>query len=182
MKPTVYTIGHSNRTLADFLRLLKAHGVEQVLDVRAIPQSRHNPQFARLELARALRARSIGYRWVPKLGGRRHATIDSPNSGWRNAAFRNYADYAMTPPFRAGLADLLALARTQRCAIMCAEAVPWRCHRQLIADALVARGEELGHILGAARVEPHRLSPHAQVLAGGRLRYPAGPPDQIALY
>jgi uncharacterized protein (DUF488 family) len=124
MKPTVYTIGHSNRTLADFLRLLKAHGVEQVLDVRAIPQSRHNQQFARLDLARALRARSSGYRWVPKLGGRRHATKDSPNSGWRNAAFRSDADYMATASFAQGLNIAEDVAASKPTALMCAEAVP----------------------------------------------------------
>jgi uncharacterized protein (DUF488 family) len=171
MKPTVYTIGHSNRTLADFLRLLKAHGVEQVLDVRAIPQSRHNQQFARLDLARALRARSSGYRWVPKLGGRRHATKDSPNSGWRNAAFRSDADYMATASFAQGLNIAEDVAASKPTALMCAEAVPWRCHRSLIADALTKKKWIVRHITGLGATRIHRPTPFLRVRRG-MLLYP----------
>jgi uncharacterized protein (DUF488 family) len=153
----------------------------QVVDVRRYPASRRYPHFARDALAAALSAAGITYHHEADLGGRRTARRDSANTAWRSAAFRAYADYMETPEFEGALARLRELAQARPTAILCAEAVPWRCHRQLIADALAARGEEVGHILGAARVEPHCLSPHAQVLAGGRLRYPAGPPDQIAL-
>jgi uncharacterized protein (DUF488 family) len=177
----IYTIGHSTRELAEFLGLLAAHRVTQVVDVRRYPASRRHPQFAREALATALEQTGVRYQHEPDLGGRRTARRDSANTAWRSAAFRGYADYMETPEFEGALARLRELAQARPTAILCAEAVPWRCHRQLIADALAARGEEVGHILGAARVEPHCLSPHAQVLAGGRLRYPAGPPDQIAL-
>jgi len=177
----IYTIGHSTRELGEFLGMLAAHRVTQVVDVRRYPASRRHPQFARDALATALGEISVGYGHEPDLGGRRSARRDSVNTAWRSAAFRGYADYMETPAFEDALARLRELARTGPTAILCAEAVPWRCHRQLIADALVARGEEVGHILGATRVEPHHLSTHAEVLPGGRLRYRAGPPDQIAL-
>ena len=177
----IYTIGHSTRELGEFLGLLTAHAVTQVVDVRRYPASRRYPQFARDALATALGEIGVGYRHEPDLGGRRAARRDSVNTAWRSAGFRGYADYMETPEFEAALARLRDLARAGATAILCAEAVPWRCHRQLIADALVARGEAVGHILGASRVDPHHLSGHAQVLPGGRLRYPAGPTDQIAL-
>jgi uncharacterized protein (DUF488 family) len=177
----IYTIGHSTRELAEFLALLAAHRVTQVVDVRRYPASRRHPQFARDALAMVLDETGIRYHHEPALGGRRAARRDSANTAWRSAGFRGYADYMETPDFEAAVARLRDLARARPTAILCAEAVPWRCHRQLIADALVARGEEVSHILGAARAEPHRLSAHAQALPGGRLRYPAGPPDQIAL-
>ncbi len=177
----IYTIGHSTRELAELLGLLAAHRVTQVVDVRRYPASRRHPQFARDALAAALDETGIRYHHEPDLGGRRAARRDSANTAWRSAGFRGYADYMETPEFADALARLRDLARVGATAILCAEAVPWRCHRQLIADALVARGEDVVHIFGATRVDPHHLSPHAQVLSGGRLRYPAGPPDQIAL-
>ena len=177
----IYTIGHSTRELGEFLGLLAAHRVTQVVDVRRYPASRRYPQFARDALATALEDTGIRYHHEADLGGRRAARRDSDNTAWRSAGFRGYADYMATPEFEAALARLRELARAQPTAILCAEAVPWRCHRQLIADALVARGEDVSHILGATRADPHRLSAHAQVLPEGRLRYPAGPPDQIAL-
>ena len=177
----IYTIGHSTRELGEFLGLLDAHGVTQVVDVRRYPASRRHPQFAREAFTTALHEIGVAYHHEPELGGRRAARRDSANTAWRSAGFRGYADYMETPDFAAALARLRDLARARPTAILCAEAVPWRCHRQLIADALVARGEDVSHILSATRADPHRLSAHAQVLAGGRLRYPAGPPDQIAL-
>jgi len=177
----IYTIGHSTRGLPEFLGLLTAHLITQVVDVRRYPASRRHPQFARDALAAALEETGIGYQHEADLGGRRSTRRDSVNTAWRSAAFRGYADYMETPAFEDALARLWELARARPTAILCAEVVPWRCHRQLIADALVARGEEVGHILGATRVEPHHLSTHAEVLPGGGLRYPAGPPDQIAL-
>ena len=177
----IYTIGHSTRELGEFLGLLAAHRVMQVVDVRRYPASRRHPQFARDALAAALQESGVGYHHEPALGGRRAARRDSANTAWRSAGFRGYADYMETPAFEDALARLRELARARPTAILCAEAVPWRCHRQLIADALVARGEEVGHILDVTRVDPHRLSAHAQMLPGGRLRYPAGPPDQIVV-
>ena len=177
----IYTIGHSTRELGEFLGLLAAHRVMQVVDVRRYPASRRHPQFARDALAAALQESGVGYHHEPELGGRRAARRDSANTAWRSAGFRGYADYMVTPAFEDALARLRELARARPTAILCAEAVPWRCHRQLIADALVARGEEVGHILDVTRVDPHRLSAHAQMLPGGRLRYPAGPPDQIVV-
>jgi len=177
----IYTIGHSTRELGEFLGLLAAHRVMQVVDVRRYPASRRHPQFARDALAAALQESGVGYHHEPALGGRRAARPDSANTAWRSAGFRGYADYMETPVFEDALARLRELARARPTAILCAEAVPWRCHRQLIADALVARGEDVSHILGATRVDPHQLSAHAQVLPAGRLRYPPDPPDQVAL-
>jgi len=135
-EPCVLTIGHSNRSWKDFLDLLRAHRVKRVIDVRSIPRSRHNPQFNREILSAKLRSARIGYVHLRKLGGLRHARRDSPNMGWRNASFRGFADYMQTSEFEAGLHRLMKLAGQKRSAIMCAEAVPWRCHRSLIADAL----------------------------------------------
>ncbi len=174
----IYTIGHSTRAIGDFMNLLTVHEVEQVVDVRRYPASRRHPHFAQAALAAALEAAGITYRHEPDLGGRRPARRDSPNTAWRTPAFRGYADYMETPAFQAALGRLIEIGRARPSAILCAEAVPWRCHRQLIADALVARGETVGHILGAGRLAPHRLSAHARVLPSGLLRYPAGPADQ----
>lgn len=159
---TFYTIGHSTRPLEDFLALLSQNGIETLVDVRAFPGSRRHPQFDQASLAAALRARGIGYRHLSDLGGRRpRSREDSPNRGWRESGFRNYADYMATAAFAAGLAKLLAIAQHSRVAIMCAEAVPWRCHRRLIADCLVARGHEVYDILGPTPPRAHRLPPFA---------------------
>lgn len=174
-------MGHSTRELGEFLNLLTSHQVAQVVDVRRYPASRRHPQFAREALASALAHAGLDYRHEPGLGGRRAARHDSANTAWRSPGFRGYADYMETPEFQEALARLADVARARPTAVLCAEAVPWRCHRQLIADALVARGETVSHILSAARADFHHLSPHAQVLPDGRLRYPAGPPEQIAL-
>ncbi len=179
LTPVIYTIGHSTRAFGEFLNLLHAHGVTQVTDVRRYAASRRHPQFAEEALGATLAAAGIAYRHEADLGGRRPARRNSPNTAWRSPAFRGYADYMETTPFQAALARLVDEARTRPTAILCAEAVPWRCHRQLIADALVARGETVGHILDEARLEPHRLSAHAQI-RDGIPHYPAGPPDQIA--
>jgi uncharacterized protein (DUF488 family) len=176
----IYTIGHSTREFGPFLDLLRAHGVTRVWDVRRYPVSRRHPQFAQEALARGLAEAGIAYRHEVDLGGRRAARRDSLNTAWRSPAYRGYADYMETAPFQAALARLIAAARPQPTAILCAEAVPWRCHRQLIADALVARGELVGHILDTARLEPHLLSAHAQILGGTLVRYSPGPPDQTA--
>jgi len=176
----IYTVGHSTRSIEALVALLEAHRVGLVVDVRRYPASRRHPHFAEQPLAAALHAAGIGYRHEPDLGGRRPARRDSPNTAWRSAAFRGYADHMETPAFEQAVARLIALAGAQPVVVMCAEAVPWRCHRQLIADALLARGIAVRHILGAGEPRDHRLSPHAQVLADGRLRYP-GQPDQMSL-
>jgi len=170
----VLTIGHSTRSLEALLALLGAHGVEHLVDVRTIPRSRHNPQFNRERLAGRLRPTGIGYTHMPALGGLRHARPDSPNQGWRNASFRGFADYMQTPEFEAGLEALIKAAARARTVIMCAEAVPWRCHRSLIADALSARGIGVEHILSATRAEPHALTAFA-TLEGTRVTYPPEP-------
>ena len=176
----IYTVGHSTRSLETFLALLAEHQIQLLVDVRRYPASRRYPYFAQEPLAAALGAAGIDYRHDADLGGRRSARKDSPNTGWRSVGFRGYADHRETLAFEHALI-CLTTAAPQPIAIMCAEAVPWRCHRQLIADALIARGSAVRHILGAGDVRDHRLSPHAQVLAGGLIRYPA-PPDEPALW
>jgi uncharacterized protein (DUF488 family) len=168
----VFTIGHSTRTIADFIRLVKAHGVQRVIDVRTIPRSRHNPQFNRDRLSPALHRARFHYRHMPGLGGLRRAGPGSINTGWRNAGFRGYADYMQTPQFRAGLERCIELARRERVVLMCAEAVPWRCHRSLIADALLVRGIDVREISSGVRTRPHSLTPWARV-DGVHVTYPA---------
>ncbi|WP_242394929.1 DUF488 domain-containing protein [Anaeromyxobacter oryzisoli] len=167
----IYALGHSTRPIEELIELLRAAGVVTVADVRTIPRSRANPQFEQAALARALRAARIGYAHLPRLGGLRHARRDSPNGGWHNASFRGYADHMATPEFEEGLGQLRALARTGPVALLCAEAVPWRCHRSLIADALLARGVVVEHVTGRGRSRPHRLTPFARV-EGRQVTYP----------
>ncbi|MGB9242020.1 MAG: DUF488 domain-containing protein [Candidatus Acidiferrales bacterium] len=169
--PAVLTIGHSNRTWKDFRELLRAHHVKRVIDVRSIPRSRHNPQFNRVTLSKKLRAARIGYVHLRKLGGLRHARRDSPNMAWRNASFRGFADYMQTSDFGVGLHRLMKLAGQKRSAIMCAEAVPWRCHRSLIADALTVRGIQVDDIMSMNRSRVHSLIPFARA-QGNRITYP----------
>jgi uncharacterized protein (DUF488 family) len=172
----IHTIGHSTRDLAELLALLRAHGIRRLVDVRRYPGSRRHPHFARDALAAALRADGIDYHLEPDLGGRRAGRRDSPHTAWRSASFRAYADHMDTPAFGAGLGRLVALGTEAPAAILCAEAVPWRCHRQLIADALVARGTEVRHILGPGSTVPHQLHPSAHVQRDGRLLYADSPP------
>jgi uncharacterized protein (DUF488 family) len=162
-KLRISTIGHSNRPIEEFLRLLDAHGVRRVADIRTIPRSRHNPQFNAETLAESLRNAGIDYVPMKELGGLRHAKSDSINTGWKNASFRGFADYMQTPEFAAGIDSLIGIAGERTTAIMCAEAVPWRCHRSLVADALVARGIEVDDILSATRAQPHVMTPFARV-------------------
>lgn len=169
--PLILTIGHSTRPLDEFVGLLQAHGVTCVADVRTVPRSRHNPQFNRDTLPESLKSAGIRYVHLPGLGGLRHAKEGSPNTGWRNASFRGYADYMQTPGFAESLEGLLRLAAQGRVALMCAEAVPWRCHRSLIADALLVRGIRVEHIMGAAHRQPHALTPFARV-RGFEITYP----------
>ena len=171
-KPVIFTIGHSTRPVDEFVRLLKAHEIQAVADVRTIPKSRHNPQYNEVDLKESLRKASIRYRHVPKLGGRRRTTKDSINLGWRNASFRGYADYMAAPEFEAGLEELLKIARTKNTAVMCAEALPWRCHRSLIADALIKKGWLVRDIMSRSSATKHRLTPFLKVREG-RLIYPA---------
>jgi uncharacterized protein (DUF488 family) len=175
--PTIFTIGHSTRTIPDFVALLRQVDVDLLVDVRSIPRSRAMPQFNIDTLPATLASESIGYRHLRSLGGRRHHPKGAPpstNTLWRELAFRSYADYAETAEFRAGLDELLALASAHRCAIMCAEAVWWRCHRRIIADYVLARGVPVEHIMGLGKVTPATLTPGAHVLAHGTLRYSAG--------
>src|SRR2546422_806043 len=151
----IWTIGHSNRPLDDFVGLLRFQSIAALADVRRFPGSRRYPHFNREELAKSLAAIGIEYRHFPGLGGRRRASADSPNTAWRNAAFRGYADYMMTPEFETAVHDLLQLAEKKRTAIMCAEVLWWQCHRALISDFLKTRGHRLVHILGPNKVEEH---------------------------
>jgi uncharacterized protein (DUF488 family) len=170
--PIVLTIGHSTRTLEEFIGLLQAHGATRVVDVRTVPRSRHNPQFNKTSLSRALKKVGLGYVHLPGLGGLRHAKRDSLNVGWRNVSFRGYADYMQTPEFEQGLEELIRLANQDRIALMCAEAVPWRCHRSLIADALLVRGIRTEDIMSLTRRQAHALTPFAKV-RGTTITYPA---------
>jgi uncharacterized protein (DUF488 family) len=172
----IFTIGHSTHAWEEFLAILRAHEIERLVDVRKVPRSGHNPQFNRETLATSLRSARISYVHMPKLGGLRHARKDSPNMGWRNASFRGFADYMQTPDFAAALERLIALAELKRTAIMCAEAVPWRCHRSLIADALLVRGISVADIITAKPAQPHKLTPFAQV-QGKTVTYPSAEPN-----
>lgn len=167
----VYTIGHSTRTLDDLVGLLRAAGVSVLADIRTIPRSRHNPQFNEDSLPPAVRPKGIHYVHIRELGGLRHARKDSANTGWRNASFRGFADYMQTEAFESGLTKLRALTKKGTVALMCAESVPWRCHRSLVADVLTARGAEVENIIGTSRPTPHRLTAFAKV-DGGRVSYP----------
>jgi uncharacterized protein (DUF488 family) len=169
----VCTIGHSNRTIEEFIGLLKQNGIACVLDIRTVPKSRHNPQFGQDILPESLSAAGIGYRHLAGLGGLRRPHKDSPNAGWRNTSFRGYADYMQTDEFSRNVDAVAALARTTRCVLMCAEAVPWRCHRSLVADALLLRDIPVEHIIGPQKRRPHTLTPFARV-DGGRITYPPG--------
>lgn len=175
-KDIVMTVGHSTRPIKEFIQLLKAHEVKRLVDVRTVPRSRHNPQFNRGQLSPSLHSARLHYRYMPGLGGFRHARIDSLNTGWHNASFRGFADYMQTPEFRNNLDDLIELSKAERVAIMCAEAVPWRCHRSLIADALLARGITVQEIVSAIRTRPHTLTPWGKI-SGTQVTYPADTKD-----
>jgi uncharacterized protein (DUF488 family) len=174
----LYTIGHSTRTLEDFIALLNREGVSHLVDVRAFPTSARYPHFNQASLAESLARQGIRYSHFPELGGRRRVRRDSRNVLWRNAGFRGYADYMETREFAAALDDLLAAAAREPTAIMCAEAVPWRCHRSLISDAVLAKGIPVFHILDAA-TQAHRLTSFGRVDEGGRVRYDAAPQNEL---
>jgi uncharacterized protein (DUF488 family) len=174
----IYTAGHSTRPIDTFVALLAAHHVTLLADVRTVPRSRHNPQFNAEALAASLQAAGIGYRALPGLGGFRRPREDSPNKGWRNTSFRGYADYMQTPAFLENLEALQQLANSGTVAIMCAEAVPWRCHRSLVADALTIRGARVEEIVSETRTDVHALTPFARV-DGLALTYPAAQGDLV---
>lgn len=182
----IFTIGHATRPVAELIALLRENSVARLVDIRAVPRSRTNPQFNADALPTPLAAAGIGYTHLKALGGLRHhpkGAPPSPNALWRNEAFRNYADYAMTAAFRAGLDELCDLARQQRCAIMCAEAVWWRCHRRIVADYLLACGVEVLHIMGRGRVDPATLTQGATPLPAGTILYAeTGGPDDLPLF
>lgn len=166
-----YTVGHGTRSQTEFLELLREHEVQQLVDIRTVPKSRHNPQSAGEALAASLPAAGICYLHLKELGGLRKPRADSPNAGWRNESFRGYADYMLTPEFENALGELIDLLRLQRTAIMCAETVYWRCHRSLVADALLVRGIPSLHLMGPGQATPHHLTRFARP-EGTRLLYP----------
>jgi uncharacterized protein (DUF488 family) len=176
MAQPFFTIGHGTRTIEDFIALLKPAGVSVVVDVRTVPRSRTNPQFNADRLPASLEADQIGYRHLAALGGLRakqRAVSPETNAFWDNQSFHNYADYAMSATFHDALTQLRELGGDRRCAVMCAETVWWRCHRRIIADHLIAAGEQVFHILGPAKIEAARLTPAARVGSGSTVTYPA---------
>lgn len=170
---TIHTIGHSTHSCEELIALLRSYGIELLSDVRRFPGSRRHPQFSSSALARALDRVGIGYVHEEALGGRRPAHPDSPNVAWRNRGFRGYADYMASAAFGQALERLIQAASSRSTALLCAEAVPWRCHRNLIADALVVRGIDVRHILSTSRADAHVLNPNARVNSSGTLTYPA---------
>ena len=171
----VLTIGHSTRSIEDFTELLRAHRVQLIVDIRTIPRSRRNPQFNEDTLAASLRKSGIIYVRLKELGGLRRPRKDSQNIGWRNLSFRGFADYMQTPDFEAGINELIRLARDRTVAIMCAEALPWRCHRSLVADALLVRGIQVEHIMTLKKRTEHSMTKWARV-DGKQITYPELPP------
>jgi uncharacterized protein (DUF488 family) len=169
--PIVMSIGHSTRTIDEFISLLKLHEVTLVVDVRTIPRSRHNPQFNKETLPSSLKAVEIGYVHMIELGGLRHTSPASLNTGWRNSSFRGYADYMQTAQFQQAIEKLIQLTHNNRVALMCAETVPWRCHRSLIEDALLIRGISCEDIISSTRRQIHSLTSFAEV-NGSRIIYP----------
>jgi uncharacterized protein (DUF488 family) len=174
---TVFTVGHSTLPIERFVVLLNTYGIERLADIRTVPRSRHNPQFNGDALPNSLAASQLEYVPMQKLGGLRHPGKDSPNTGWRNKGFRGYADYMQTAEFEAALETLIVMSCERRTAIMCAEAVPWRCHRSLVADALNVRGVPVIEILSESSYRMHKLTPFAQV-EGAKITYP---PEQATL-
>ena len=174
---TIFTVGHSTLPIDRFVELLQTYGIERLVDIRTVPRSRHNPQFNAETLGASLREHAIAYQELPGLGGLRRPRKDSPNAGWRNTSFRGYADYMQTDAFREALEHLIDLGRKERVAIMCAEAVPWRCHRSLVADALLVRDIAAVEILSPTSRRVHKLTPFAHV-HGTQVTYP---PEQGTL-
>lgn len=173
----IFTIGHSTHSIEDFVELLKHYKITELVDIRTIPKSGHNPQFNGPDLAHVLRNHHIGYRHQKELGGLRHAHADSVNTAWRNASFRGFADYMQTEAFSKGLKELIEIAHHKTVAIMCSEAVPWRCHRSLIGDALLVRGIDVEDIFSLTSSKPHTLTPWA-VVQGKQITYPGEAPEK----
>ncbi|WNM61319.1 DUF488 domain-containing protein [Candidatus Nitrospira neomarina] len=180
MSLELWTIGHSTRPIEELVGLLQSHGIQLLVDVRTIPFSRRNPQFHQETLAQSLREAGLQYHHLPALGGRRKTRPDSVNVGWRNSGFRGYADYMQTQAFWNGLEELVDIGQQSPSAVMCAEAVPWRCHRTLIADAMVIRGWKVHHIISASSLKTHTLTPFAKPDAG-RLTYPSEGSSDLTL-
>ncbi len=178
--PRIFTVGHSNRSAREFVELLNAYKLKLLIDVRTIPKSRHNPQFGGTRLKKTLAKHGIEYVHMASLGGLRHTTKDSPNKAWRNTSFRGYADYMQTEEFKKSLRRLIARSKRKRLVMMCAEAVPWRCHRSLVGDALLIRGLHVEDIFTKSSHRPHRLTPFAKV-AGEKITYPSVPGHPLAL-
>jgi uncharacterized protein (DUF488 family) len=170
-RPRIFTVGHSTRSIDEFMELLRAHGVKGIVDIRSIPRSRHNPQFNADVLEHSLEENHMSYKHIKELGGLRHARKDSLNLGWRNTSFRGFADYMATPEFSEGLDTLIEIAKTRETAIMCAEAVPWRCHRSLIGDALTKKGWIVRDIMTRTNAARHLLTPFLKTRKG-QLTYP----------
>ncbi|MBA4490810.1 DUF488 family protein [uncultured Paracoccus sp.] len=185
MTTPFFTVGHSDRSLQDFIALIRDAGVGCVADIRKMPMSRANPQFNQDVLSAALAAEGIGYEHVAHLGGLRGKARDVPfevNALWRNRSFHNYADYALSPEFRSGLDHILRQGAEQPLTVMCSEAVWWRCHRRIVADYLIAQGRQVLHVMGEGRLEPAVLTPGAVIQHAGRIVYPPeteGPRDQL---
>ena len=177
MPEIVYTIGHSTHPIAEFIQILASFNIEQIADVRTIARSRHNPQFNEEDLRDELRKHNIEYARLAGLGGLRHTTKASINTAWKNASFRGYADYMQTPEFASALDELIDLAHEKRTAIMCAEAVPWRCHRSLIGDALLVRNIQVEDIFSENASKPHQLIAWAKV-DGNTITYPGSPAEE----
>jgi uncharacterized protein (DUF488 family) len=176
-KGAIFTVGHSTLPIERFTAVLRAYGIERLADIRTIPRSRRNPQFNDNALAMSLKAQHLEYAHIKALGGLRHARKDSPNTGWHKESFRGFADYMQTEEFENALSALIDMSLRKRVAIMCAEAVPWRCHRSLVADALIVRGVPVVEILSESSYRMHTLTPFAKV-EGVRITYP---PDQAKL-
>ena len=167
----LWTIGHSTRPIDEFIGILKAYGIDLLADIRTVPRSRHNPQYEEAALRKALESCKIRYLHLTALGGLRHARKGSINTGWKNASFRGYADYMQTQEFEAAIDEMIALAAGKTVAVMCAEAVPWRCHRSLVGDALLAHGIDVIDILSETSAKPHKMTPWARI-QGMRITYP----------
>jgi uncharacterized protein (DUF488 family) len=163
---TIYALGHSTRSIEEFIALLKAHAIEKVIDIRTVPKSRHCPQFNQEELKQALKKKGIGYRHMKNLGGFRHTSKDSINTGWKNSSFRGYADYMQTAAFQKALEQLEKIAQKKRCALMCAEAVPWRCHRSLVLDALTIKKWKAFHIQSQKTAKRHQRTSFSRIKKG----------------
>lgn len=178
MKTTIYTVGHSTRPIEEFLEILKAYGIETLVDVRKIAGSRRNPQYGEKALSASLGEHGIAYLRLEGLGGRRRTSEESVNTGWRNLSFRGYADHMQSAEFQASLNELITVGAAKQAVIMCAEAVPWRCHRSLIGDALLVRGVEVLDIFDAKNSRPHKLTPFAK-LDGERITYPSDGAEEV---